>query len=224
MPLAQGRATNLHRLLAERLGVGVTAHRVVQPRQVVQRLGVVGMPLAQGRATNLHRLLEQRLGLGVAAHRVVQPRQVVQRGGVVGMPLAQGRATNLHRLLVERLGVGVTAHRMVQHRQVVQRGGVVGMPLAQGRAINLHRLLVERLGVGVLSSIPQVTSRLIGEPSRRWEHHAVPLNPARDGNGVGEQPIAEGPVGIFNVGKGLVRLLERPVRPRGDAGRRPSHP
>ena len=97
------------------------------------------------------------------------------------------------------------------------------MPLAQGRATNLHRLLAERLGVGVLSSIPQVISRLIGEPSRRWEHHAVPLNPARDGNGVGEQPIAEGPVGIFNVGKGLVRLLERPVRPRGDAGRRPSH-
>ena len=36
MPLAQGRATNLDRLLAKRLGLGVTAHRVVQQRQVVE--------------------------------------------------------------------------------------------------------------------------------------------------------------------------------------------
>ena len=42
---------------AERLGLGVPAHRVVQHRQVVQRGGVVGVPLAQGDATNLRRLL-----------------------------------------------------------------------------------------------------------------------------------------------------------------------
>ena len=91
------------------------------------------------------------------------------------------------------------------------------MPLAQGRTTNLHRLLVERLGLGVLTSVRQVISRLIGEPSRLWEHHAVPLNPARDGNGVGEQPIAEGPVGIFNGRERLGSRLERPVRPRGAA-------
>ena len=115
---------NLHRLLVERLGLGVTAHRVVQPRQVVQRGGVVGMPLAQGRATNLHRLLVERLGLGVTAHRVVQHRQVVQRGGVVGMPLAQGRATNLHRLLVERLGLGVLSRPIASGNKPFDWGAV----------------------------------------------------------------------------------------------------
>src|SRR5271165_4777203 len=98
------------------------------------------------------------------------------------------------------------------------------MLLAQGRATNLHRLLAERLGLGVLSSIPQVRSRFIGEPSRRWEHHAVPLNPARYGNGVGEQPIAEGPVGIFNVGKGFVDCSNGPFGPKATRGvvRRPT--
>jgi len=38
MPLAQGRATNLQRLLGERFGLGVAAHLVVQHRQVVQRV------------------------------------------------------------------------------------------------------------------------------------------------------------------------------------------
>ena len=109
-------AVDRHCLFPEFLGLGVTAHRVVQPRQVVQRGGVVGMLLAQGLAKNLHRLLKQRLGLGVTAHRSIQHRQAVQRGGVVGTLLAQGRAINLHRLLVERLGLGVTAHRTVQLR------------------------------------------------------------------------------------------------------------
>ena len=48
VPLAQGRTAKLHRLLVERLGLGVPAHRVVQQCQVVQRGGVVGVPLAQG--------------------------------------------------------------------------------------------------------------------------------------------------------------------------------
>jgi hypothetical protein len=53
MVLAQGDATNLYRLEVEQLGLGGPAHRVVQQRQVVQRLGVAGVPLPQGRAINL---------------------------------------------------------------------------------------------------------------------------------------------------------------------------
>src|SRR5208337_1513891 len=55
-PLAAGlqsvsfwRAPDLHCLFPEFLGLGLAAHRVVEPRQVVQRGGVGRMPLAQGR-------------------------------------------------------------------------------------------------------------------------------------------------------------------------------
>ena len=92
------------------------------------------------------------------------------------------------------------------------------MPLAQGRATNLHRLLVERLGLGVLTSFIQVKGRLIEEPSRLCELHAVPLNPRGDGQGVGEQPAAERPVVILDGREGLVDRTDGPLGPEAAGG------
>ena len=87
------------------------------------------------------------------------------------------------------------------------------MPLAQGRATNLHRPLVERLGLGVLTSFMQVKGRLIEEPSRLCELHAVPLNPRGDGQGVGEQPAAERPVVVLDGREGSVDRTDGPLGP-----------
>ena len=60
--------------LVERLGLGVVAHRLVQPRQVVEAGGGVGMLGAERLLADGQGAPVERLGLRVVAHAAVTTR------------------------------------------------------------------------------------------------------------------------------------------------------
>ena len=76
--------------LNQRLGLGVLALGVVEPRQVVEALRDIGMLGAEGFFADRQRALIQRLGLGVLALGIVEQRQVVEAGRDSGMNGAMG--------------------------------------------------------------------------------------------------------------------------------------
>jgi hypothetical protein len=63
--LGPGLLVDGQRLPEQGLGLGIVPLRIVQRRQAVQVVGVVGVALPQGLLVNGQRLLRQGLSLGV---------------------------------------------------------------------------------------------------------------------------------------------------------------
>ena len=88
-------------ILKERFGLREQTLRLVQARQVVQTMGVIGVSYAESFLADRERFHVERLGLREQTLRIVQDRQVVQACGVgrvlytetsCGSPVLPGRA------------------------------------------------------------------------------------------------------------------------------------
>ena len=80
---------DLHRLLEERLDLGILALVAVQLGEVVQALGKFGIVRAQDLLRDRHCAVKERLGLGILPLRRVDHGQVSQALGDVLMHRAE---------------------------------------------------------------------------------------------------------------------------------------
>jgi hypothetical protein len=71
--------------LIERLGFFIGAHLDVEPRQVIEAYGGVGVVGPERLSADLERLLIERFGLGVGADDSIKLRQVIEAGSGVGV-------------------------------------------------------------------------------------------------------------------------------------------
>ena len=83
-------AGDLQRLAVKRLGPRVVALVLVQPGQIVQAGGIIGVVLPEDLLPDLQGLTAKRLGPRVVALALVQPGQIVQAGGIIGVVLPEG--------------------------------------------------------------------------------------------------------------------------------------
>ena len=104
------------------LGFVVPVHGAVQPREVVQARGHIGMIRAEGLLPDRQGALVERLGLRVVALGVVQQREVVQAPGHIGMIRAEGILQDRQRALIERLGLRVLTLGAVIEDGAMKRG------------------------------------------------------------------------------------------------------
>ena len=122
----------------------------VEPGEVVEGRGGVGVLGAQRLLADRQRPLVQRLGLGVRpggdGRAKARLFSTVAVSGCSG-PSAFSRIAK--RSMVQRLGLGVGTGGVVELGEVVEHGGGVGVLGAQRLLPDRQRPLVERLGLGV---------------------------------------------------------------------------
>src|SRR6266702_2357917 len=75
----------------------------IEPRQIVQRVGNIGMLLSIGLLVNGQSLLIQGFGLLVLALLRIEQRQVVQRAGLLGTIWSQDLLAHAQGALIQRL-------------------------------------------------------------------------------------------------------------------------
>ena len=98
------------------LGFVVPVHGAVQPREVVQARGHIGMIRAEGLLPDRQGALVERLGLRVVALSFVKQGQVVQVSRYIRMIGTIGFLINRQGALVEWLGLRVLTLGAVQLR------------------------------------------------------------------------------------------------------------
>src|SRR4051812_7307755 len=105
-------------------------------------------------------------------------------------------------------------HCPVELRKVEQDLGVIELLIILCRPEQLQRTLQEWLGCGVLASLMQVGGGLVEESPCLCEPHTVTLNSGGDGQGMGQQPATERPVGVLDRRESTVDSPDGPLGPQ----------
>jgi|SRR5580704_10830790 hypothetical protein len=98
---------DLERFLVKRFGFGVLAHRLVQPSEVVEALGDVGMLVPKDLLPDPQRFLKRRFGFGVLAQCLVELGQVTEADRRVGMIRATHTPCYLNSFFCKRNSLSI---------------------------------------------------------------------------------------------------------------------